>query len=493
MSARVVNQQQPENISPNFQAITSPPTSPSPNQGEFALSRPKKITIAGAGLAGSLLAVLLGKRGYEVTVLERRSDMRGKEVDAGRSINLALSSRGIHALKMAGLMEEVQQLLIPMRGRMLHFENGDCELMPYGQQEHEVIYSVSRRDLNCLMMTAAEKAEPVNVRFNQKCEAVDFEKQILMIRDEVTGIVVEEGFELLIGADGAGSRIRRSLIPAVNGSSESDILDHDYKELEIPAGAGGEFLVEKEALHVWPRGTYMLIALPNQDGSFTVTLFMPKTGETSFESLSSPEKVREFFASHFPDTLELIPSLEKDFFDHPQGMLGTVRCSPWNYKDVALILGDASHAIVPFHGQGMNAGFEDCSELIRLHDQHDGDWSKVLPEFDAIRRPNAHAIAEMALENYITMRESVADPLFQLKKEVGFELEKRFPNRFVPRYSMVMFHRLPYSDAFKRGEIQQNILAELAAGNESIKDINFELAETLVKQKLTIVDLDSPI
>ncbi len=458
----------------------------------FDLSRPKKITIAGAGLAGSLLAVLLGKRGYEVTILECRGDMRGKEVDAGRSINLALSSRGIHALKMAGLMDEVEKLLIPMRGRMLHFENGDCELMPYGQKEHEVIYSVSRRDLNCMMMTAAEQAEPVNVKFNQNCESVDFENQALSVRDQTTDTVYEEKFELLIGADGAGSRIRRSLIPAVGGIIESDILDHDYKELEIPAGASGKFQVEKESLHVWPRGTYMLIALPNQDGSFTVTLFMPKKGETSFETLSNSEKVQEFFASHFPDTLKLIPELQQDFFSHPQGVLGTVRCSPWNYKDVAVILGDASHAIVPFHGQGMNAGFEDCSELMRLHDQHDGDWSKVLPEFDAIRRPNAHAIAEMALENYITMRESVSDPLFQLKKEIGFELEKRFPERFVPRYSMVMFHRLPYADAYQRGEIQRGILARLATGNESIDDIDFELAETLVKQELTVVDFESP-
>ncbi len=250
------------------------------------MKRPKTITISGAGLVGSLLAVLLGKRGYEVTILERRADMRGKEVDAGRSINLALSSRGIHALRQAGLMDEVEQLLIPMRGRMLHFENGETELMPYGQRPHEVIYSVSRRDLNCLMMTAAEKAEPVNIHFNQDCTSIDFENQALTIADENGTTLNQHKFEFLIGCDGAGSRVRQALMPAVGGVSDSQFLDHDYKELEIPAGPDGRHQIEREALHIWPRGGFMLIALPNQDGSFTVTLFMPKHGEISFESLS---------------------------------------------------------------------------------------------------------------------------------------------------------------------------------------------------------------
>lgn len=459
------------------------------------MNKDKKITIAGAGLAGSLLAVLLGQRGYQVTILERRPDMRNQDVESGRSINLALSSRGIHALKLAGLMDQVEPLIIPMRGRQLHLENGVEEFMPYGQREHEVIYSVSRRDLNCLMMTAAEKAEPVEVVFCQKLETIEFENNRLVIRDTVSDLVRHHDFDLLIGADGAGSRTRRALMPLVSGESTSEFLDHDYKELEIPAGrpdATGEglFQIRREALHIWPRNEFMLIALPNQDGSFTVTLFLPKQGPVSFESLSDPEAVTQFFEKYFPDALQLIPDLKNDFFANPQGPLGTVRCSPWFYRDKVLILGDASHAVVPFHGQGMNAGFEDCSELIRLLDANDDDWARVLPEFDRIRRPNANAIADMALENYVTMRSSVVDPKFQLKKEVGFELENRFPDRFVPRYSMVMFHLLPYAEAFSRGQIQQDILSRLVEGVDSFDAVDFDQAERLVLDQLEPVKLD---
>lgn len=451
------------------------------------MNQPKKITIAGAGLVGSLLAVLLGKRGYEIKLLERRPDMRGKESVDGRSINLALSARGIHALEQAGLMDEVRKILIPMRGRMLHFNNGQQELMPYGQRPEEVIYSVSRRDLNSLMMTAAEKSEPVNVVFNQKLESVDFENRRLTVRDLVDDQVSEQTYEVLVGADGAGSRTRRSLMESVDGVSKSDFLRHDYKELEIPAGNGGTFQIEREALHVWPRGEFMLIALPNQDASFTVTLFLPRTGPNSFEQLVDPESVGRFFEKNFPDALKLIPDLAADFFAHPQGRLGTVRCTPWYYQDSALLVGDAAHAIVPFHGQGMIAGFEDCSELIRLLDQFDDNWGNAIVEFDAIRRPNTNAIAEMAIENYVTMRASVADPKFQLKKELGFELEKRFPERFVPRYSMVMFHRLPYADVYARGEIQQEILDRLTEETDAVADVDFSAAGVMIEERLSAV------
>ena len=462
----------------------------------------KKITVSGAGLVGSLLSVLLGQRGYEVTILERRPDSRLNPQDSGRSINLALSSRGIRALEMAGLMDEVQELLIPMPGRMLHFENGETEFMPYGQRENEVIYSVSRRDLNNLMLTAAIKAEAVNVVFEQKLESIDFENLTYSVRDLNEDKARTKEFDLLIGADGAGSRTRRALMQVVDGTTTSEFLDHDYKELEIPAVAIGNdeadevpidddrrYRIEKKALHIWPRGEFMLIALPNQGGSFTVTLFMPKKGENSFESLKDRVSVRTFFEREFPDALKLIPELEVDYFDNPQGLLGTVRCSPWHYKDVCLILGDASHAIVPFHGQGMNAGFEDCSELIRLLDKHDEDWEATIKEFDRIRKPNADAIADMAIENYTTMRSSVIDPKFQLKKEIGFELEKRFPDRFVPRYSMVMFHCVPYAETYKRGAIQQEILTALAEDCESVSKVDFDKAEALIKERLNVVDL----
>ena len=451
----------------------------------------RKITIAGAGLAGSLLGVMLGQRGYQVTILERRSDTRGVESDSGRSINLALSSRGIHALKIAGLFEKVEKLLIPMKGRMLHFQDGNEEFSPYGQRESEVIYSVSRRDLNHLMIDAAVEAPLVEVKFDQQLDAVDFKNNRLGILDLKSNQTRKEEFELLIGADGAGSRTRRSLIKEVGGKSESDFLDHDYKELEITAGqtaSGSDYQIEPNALHIWPRGGFMLIALPNQDHSFTVTLFMPKTGENSFEQLSERDALVDFFKTAFPSAFKLIDNLESDFFGNPQGRLGTVRCEPWFYKDKVLILGDAAHAIVPFHGQGMNEGFEDCSELIRLLDEHDEDWAKVIPKFDEIRRPNCHAIAEMALENYVTMRSSVADPKFQLKKELGFKLEKRFPSRFVPRYSMVMFRLIPYAEARQRGKIQQEILGELVEGVESIDDVDFAKAEKMILQRLVALD-----
>lgn len=458
------------------------------------MSNPKKIFISGAGLVGSLLSVLLGRRGYEVTIFERRPDMRGVEVDGGRSINLALSSRGIRALEMAGLLDDVRELLIPMRGRALHLSGGVEEFSSYGQREKELIYSVSRRDLNRLMMSAAEEAELVEILFNQSVEHVDFDAGELAVVDLQDNRSYRHSFDLLIGADGAGSPTRDALLAANGGECCVEFLDHDYKELEIPPRSleTGGYQVEPEALHIWPRGGYMLIALPNQDGSFTVTLFMPRQGEESFAKLDSPDKLNAFFEAEFPSAKRLIPDLEADFFANAQGRLGTVRCTKWYHQNNALILGDASHAIVPFHGQGMNAGFEDCSELIRLLDKHDDDWGEVLPEFDRIRRPNANAIADMALENYVTMRESVADPKFQLKKELGFELEQRFPDRFVPRYSMVMFHLLPYVSAMARGGIQQAILSELVEGVADISEVDFEKAGRLIHEQLPAVDLSCP-
>ena len=449
------------------------------------MTRPETVTIAGAGLVGSLLSVMLGQRGYRVTIFERRADMRREEVESGRSINLALSERGIYALKMAGLMEQVEQLLIPMRGRMLHLSDGSLEFSPYGQREHEVIYSVSRGELNALMMTAAEVHPDVEVIFNQDCKLVDFEKNELTVSDRVTGQTNVHPFEIMIGADGAGSKIRQALIPIAGGESSSEFLDHDYKELEIPAGVNGLHQIEKEALHIWPRGGYMLIALPNLDGSFTVTLFMPKRGTPSFEQLDEPDELIEFFQQQFPDALQLIPDLKADYFNNPQGALGTVRCHPWYYQNDGLILGDASHAIVPFHGQGMNAGFEDCSELIRLLDKHNHDWAQVLPEFDRIRRPCANAIADMALENYVIMRDSVLEPKFALKKELGFELEKRIPDCFIPRYSMVMFHRIPYDEAFRRGQIQAQLLDELVADADEIHDVDINNAIKMVQGRIS--------
>lgn len=450
----------------------------------------KRVVIVGGGLAGSLLSVMLGRRDYDVTVFEKRADMRKREVDGGRSINLALAQRGIKALTAAGLMDRVSPLLIPMRGRQLHLPGGQQEFSPYGQREHEVIYSVSRELLNSLMMTAAEEHERVNVVFEHDCETVDFDKRQIQFRDLPSDNKRLVEYDILMGCDGAGSRVRRQMMPLVDGKSRSDFLDHDYKELTIPPGLGGSHQIKTEALHIWPRGGYMLIALPNLDGSFTVTLFLPKTGDVSFESLKDIDSVNTFFAEQFPTALELIPELAVEFFENPTGLLGTLRCEPWHRGDSAVILGDAAHAVVPFHGQGMNAAFEDCDVLCQLLDDLDHDWAKALAEFSRVRKPNADAIADMALENYVTMRDSVMDEQFQLKKEVGFELERRHPDRFIPRYSMVMFHSIGYAEAFERGGVQEELLNEVTSGKGSIAEVDLDWAEKLVIERLAPVKLD---
>lgn len=443
---------------------------------------PRHITIAGAGLVGSLLAVMLGRRGYEVTVYEKREDLRTSSISVGRSINLALAERGIDALKRAGLFDDVEKLLIPMKGRMLHSIEGDLEFLPYGQRPHEVIYSVSRGELNCLMMTEAEKHPRVKIYFQQKLEDINFSNNSMKVIDERTDESRQVTFEMLIGCDGVASAVREAIMKNVEGTCDVAMLDHDYKELCIPAGQDGSFQMEKEALHIWPRGGFMLIALPNLDGSYTVTLFLSKKGKPGFEQLTDREHLLAFFQKQFPDALELIPDLANEFFENPTGALGTVRCWPWSADEKAMVLGDAAHGIVPFHGQGMNAGFEDCAELLQLLDDNNDDWKVVVEKFQNARKPNADAIAQMALENYVTMRESVTDRQFQLKKEIGFELERWFPDRFIPRYSMVMFHKIPYAEALDRGKIQEKILNELCERYQSAQEVGREVAEQLVAE-----------
>ncbi len=447
------------------------------------MNRPQEITIVGAGLVGSLLAVMLGRLGYRVVVLERRADMRNHEVDGGRSINLALAERGIHALRQAGLLNRVEPLLISMKGRLLHNEDGGLEFMSYGQRPHEVIYSVSRSGLNALMMDAAEESDQVRLVFETDLTNVDFGANSIALQNRSQAY--QRTYEILIGADGAGSRVRRALLPAVGGTDQSTLLDHDYKELTIPASADGTHQIDKHALHIWPRGGYMLIALPNLDGSFTVTLFLQKTGSPSFAELQDRDAVEKFFKTKFPDALQLIPDLGTEFFDNPTGILGTVRCSPWVLNHSVMLIGDACHAIVPFHGQGMNAGFEDCELFTNLLEDTDHDWSRAMQEFNRTRKKDAEAIADMALENYITMRDSVRDPKFQLKKELGFELEMKYPNRFIPQYSMVMFHRMPYSIALSRGRVQQQILEQVIQGKSRVSEIDLDKAGRLIESELT--------
>jgi kynurenine 3-monooxygenase len=458
----------------------------------------QSITLIGAGLVGSLLAVLLAKRGFKVEIYERRSDMRLNNISAGRSINLALANRGIYPLEQAGLMDQVEPILTMMKGRMVHDLEGNESFQSYGQKNEEVIYSVSRGELNKICMNAAEATGLVTIHFNKKCDSVNFENNICQIKDVKTGELSSHTFERIIGTDGSSSSVRNAIHNI--SSKQHDILPlgHSYKELRIPAGKNGEFQIDKHSLHIWPRGGYMLIALPNEDASFTVTLFMPTEGEVSFETIKTPSDAHDFFKTHFKDTIKLLPDLEKDFFENTTGSLVTVKCSPWHYQGKALLLGDAAHAIVPFHGQGMNCGFEDALDLAETIDRHSDNsisdsgfnWQTVFSEVNEQRKANGDAIADMAIENYITMRDSVRDEKFLLRNALAFELENRYPNQFCPRYSMVMFHRLPYSEAMSRGVTQNEILHHLTQNISELSEINYTIAENLINEKLTIVELN---
>jgi kynurenine 3-monooxygenase len=441
------------------------------------------ITLLGAGLAGSLLSVFLARRGFEVTVYERLPDMRRHDLPAGRSINLALAHRGIRPLETVGLFDRVQKLLIPMRGRMLHDKDGGTALTPYGRTPTEMIHSVSRPGLNMLLMDAAEQAG-VRIHFGQKVEDVDFDSGTIQLLEEACGRRHSVTAAALIATDGGGSAVRQAMVRRRGMKVVEDILPHAYKELTIPAAADGQHRMEKHALHIWPRGGYMLIALPNLDGSFTVTLFLAREGEPGFDKLAQPDALKRFFGAEFTDALALIPGLEKDFYAHPTGLMGTVHADAWHVGGRALLLGDAAHAIVPFHGQGMNCAFEDCLVLDECVARHGDDWENVFAEFEQLRRPNAEAIAAMALENYLEMRDAVRDPLFQLQKKLGFLLEERHPGVFVPRYSMVMFHHLPYAEAKSRGAVQQRILDALTAGVDRVESVDLERADTLVRSEL---------
>ncbi|HEY6824360.1 MAG TPA: NAD(P)/FAD-dependent oxidoreductase [Steroidobacteraceae bacterium] len=443
------------------------------------LPAPARVNIIGAGLAGALLALLLARRGIAVALYERRPDPRQARPERGRSINLALAARGMRALERAAVLGRVEPLLIPMRGRMIHDRGGAPVLQPYGQREHEVIFSVGRADLNRVLIETAARHANVSVHFNQQCVGADVRRHHLLLRDTAEGTEYQLPLAPTVATDGAGSAVRASLATAGLLEVREDWLDHDYKELTIPAGAAGA--LERHALHIWPRGGFMLIALPNTDGSFTATLFLARSGSSSFAALDSAEAVQQFFAREFADALPLLPDLAAQFAAHPQGQLGTVHAAPWHLAGEVLLLGDAAHAIVPFHGQGMNAAFEDCAELDALLEAA-GSWSELFARFEQSRRENSTAIAQMALENYLEMRDTVLDAGFVRRKALAMALERRFPERFIPRYSMVMFHpEISYAEARRRGALQEQLLQELdaaAVGAESA------LAERLVHARL---------
>jgi len=440
----------------------------------------RTVNIVGAGLAGALLALLLARRGWRIVLLERRPDPRQARPERGRSINLALAARGMRALEHAGVMPRVRPLLIPMRGRMVHPRTGAAALQPYGQRADEVIWSVGRADLNRVLIDAAARHEGVSVHFNQLCLGADVRCDRLTFRDQADGREYPLALAPTIATDGAGSAVRASLAATGHLTVREEWLDHDYKELTMPAAAAGG--LERHALHIWPRGGFMLIALPNTDGSFTATLFLARHGRPGFAALDTPQAVAQFFRREFADAVPLLPDLPAQFAAHPQGQLGTVHAIPWHVAGEVLLLGDAAHAIVPFHGQGMNAAFEDCTVLDELLGQHT-DWPARFAAFERVRRPNAAAIAQMALENYLEMRDAVLDARFVRRKAIAMELERRFPDRFIPRYSMVMFHpEIPYAEALHRGALQAQLLEELDRGGDASPDA--ALAEKLVTQRL---------
>ena len=443
------------------------------------------IRIVGAGPTGALLAILLARRERKIELYESRPDPRGVPAGSGRSINLALADRGIHALKAAGVFDRLASDLLPMRGRLIHYENRETAFQPYGQRPNEVIYSVSRHRLNQALIEVAAGLPGVRLHFQHRLEAADFAARTAQIRDIVSDRLISVPMQPLLATDGAGSAMRREMsAQKLIRASEID-LEHGYKELSIPAGPHGTFRMAHDALHIWPRGKFMLIALPNDDGSFTATLFLPKLGASSFAALRDADSIDEFLARYFPDARELMPNALAEFGAHPVGFLGTVAAQPWHASSQATLIGDAAHAMVPFHGQGMNCCFEDCIEFDACVARHES-WETVFAQFGAARKPNTDAIAAMALENYMEMRDSVADPKFQLQQALSLELERRFPRHFIPRYSMVMFHHeIPYLTAQRRGAAQSDILAELTRGTVgTLSEIDFQRAEREILSRL---------
>lgn len=483
---------------------------------EQKMPETSQIAMVGAGLVGSLAAIFLAKRGFSVDLFERRPDMRKEAISAGRSINLAISTRGIKALLKAGLDEVILEQAVPMRGRMIHAKNGELTFQPYSKNENEYINSISRGSLNKVLMTKAEETGKVRIFFNQKVDAIDFESNQMKFVDERSGAERKVQAQIVIGTDGSASKIREEMVGKFKYKFSSSRLDYGYKELVIPALPDGGFRMERNALHIWPRGSFMLIALPNFDGTYTCTLFLPFVGDVSFEKLTTEAAVSEFFNREFSDAVPLIPGLLHDFFANPTGHMDTVKCFPWNVEGSALLVGDAAHAIVPFFGQGANCGFEDLTVLEDCIDEHiarggslyidnrfknataneDGspkrlskegstNWQMIFDDLVQRRKVNSDAIADMAVENFTEMRDKVGDPKFLMAKAVEKLLEKEFPGEYRSRYSIVSFSNAPYKLGLDVGVVCDEILAELCATIEKPEDVDRGLAAKLIAAKLT--------
>jgi kynurenine 3-monooxygenase len=447
-------------------------------------SKREQILIIGAGLCGSLLALRLGQRGYQVRVIEMRPDLRKTDISAGRSINLAFSNRGLKAMKMVGIDHKVKELCIPMHGRMLHDRQGHTKLSKYSGRDGEYINSISRELLTALLMDEAEALENVTIEFNSKCNNVDFENNIANFTNTENSQVFDCKADIIFGTDGAGSALRKSYFSERQFlfSFSQNFLTHGYKELTIPPTDKGEFRTFKNALHIWPRGEFMIIALPNLDGSFTVTLFLAyQGGNYNFNNLKSKEAVINFFEKEFPDALKLMPNLAKEFFNNPTAPLGTIKCYPWQYHGKNILLGDAAHAIVPFYGQGMNASFEDVVELDACLDQYKGDWKQTFETFQRKRKIDTDGIADLAIDNFHEMKNHVASQIFQKKRALEMCLETEFPTDYFSKYSMVTFREdMGYFEAMTKGRAQDKAILNMINDN----DIDPNLPMALVLKKI---------
>ena len=439
----------------------------------------KKFTLAGAGLVGSLFAIYLAKKGHRVDIFERRKDMRIETIGVAKSINLALSNRGWKALAGVGIDDEVKQMAIPMYKRVMHALDGTLTDQPYGK-DGEAIYSVSRGGLNALLMDLAEREEKVNFHFNQKCVDVDLKKASSVFEHTITKEITNIEADHVVGADGIYSAVRSQMQRQDRFNYEQRYIEHGYIELVIPANEDGTHQLEMNALHIWPRGTYMLIALPNLDGSFTCTLFFPFKGEYSFDSLTDNQSILNFFNEVFPDAVPLMPSLLQDFKENPTSSLAIIRCFPWTVDDKVMLIGDASHATVPFYGQGMNSGFEDCSVFNDLMEEHGDDWDACFKAYEIARKENGDAIQDLSIHNFMVMRDKTADPKFLLQKKIEKHFSTKYPDKWLPLYSMVTFSDIPYSKAWQLGQKQESMMQEIL----SIPDIESKWDSLEVEERM---------
>ncbi len=430
----------------------------------------KTATIVGAGLVGSLWAVYLSKAGYKVKIFERRPDIRKAEISAGKSINLALSTRGWKALDTVGVGDEIRKIAIPMTGRIMHSTEGELTYQPYGK-EGQAIYSVSRGGVNAKMMDIAEEFGDAEIFYNEKCIDVDLKNGIVYTENTESGVKSETKSDVVFAADGAFSAVRYNAMQKLDRFNYSqNYIDDGYREILLPSNEDGSYKLDKNALHIWPRGRFMLIALANEDGSFTCTLFMPFEGENSFETLTSKEAVDTFFKNTFPDFYEMMPNIADAWEDHPLSSLAIVRCYPWTHGKTAL-MGDAAHATVPFYGQGMNCGFEDCSVMWDLMQKHNEDWPKVFEEYQKLRKPDGDGVQDLSLHNYYVMRDYVGDPKFLLQKKIEAHFSEKYPDKWMPLYSQVTFSHIRYSDAWKAVEKQDSLMKKVMAKFDNIEEI----------------------